>query len=268
MSTHSGPVGLDHYLRRFEQEFPRGDLIRRFVRSVGVDPIFASPVQAALRAPAGSWALHVRLPRTLEDTFGFTRQFVIFCMDVNDLQTRSIEQLKRLISSANPAVTNDFAIIICRDPNATGKIRDWAVERSEGIVVVALTPDEIEALVTDPQLAPQAVPHLLEEAFRSRNLYDERDPVHGNRFFGRAEELRELDRLISHGNRHVGIFGLRRIGKTSLLLELRDRLLKRPDVLPLFVNLEVSSSAPSAAHVAWRIETASQKSSRPGARAG
>jgi serine/threonine-protein kinase len=59
--------------------------------------------------------------------------------------------------------------------------------------------------------------------------------------------------VISHGNRHVGIFGLRRIGKTSLLLELIDRLQKRPDVAPIFVNLEISSSAPSAAHVAWRI---------------
>lgn len=174
-------------------------------------------------------------------------------MDVPDLQTRSIEQLKRLIASANPPVTNDFAILVCRDSDAKGKIRDWAVERSEGIVVVAVTPDDIRSLVSDPEVAPQAIPRLLEEAFRSRNLYDEREPVHGSRFFGRAEELRDLDRLISHGNRHIGIFGLRRIGKTSLLLELRDRLRNRKDVLPIFVNLEISSSAPSAAHVAWRV---------------
>src|SRR5688572_482248 len=174
---------VDH-LARFEQEFPRGDLVRRLVRSAGMDPIFASRVQAAVRAPEGSWVLHVRLPRTLEDSFGFTRQFVIFCTDTRDLQTRSVEQLKRLIASANPAVMNDFAIIVSRDRDAKAKLRDWAVERSEGIVVVAITPDDIEALIADPQRAPQAIPHLLEEAFTSRNLYDERDPVHGNRFFG------------------------------------------------------------------------------------
>jgi hypothetical protein len=253
VQSRAGAADIDFHLGRFEREFPRGDLIRRFVRSVDVDPIFASPAQPALRAPAGSWVLHLRLPRTLEDSFGFTRQFVIYCLDSHDLQTRNVEQLKRLIASANPAVTNDFAIIVSRDPDARAKLRDWAVERSEGIVVVAVTPDEIASLLADPQQAPQAIPHLLEEAFRSRNLFDERDPVHGSRFFGRAEDLRDLDRLISHGNRHIGIFGLRRIGKTSLLLELIDRLRKRPEVLPLFINLEISSSAPSAAHVAWRI---------------
>jgi len=253
MSTHPGTGGIEHHLGRFEQEFPRGGLIRRFVRSVGIDPIFASPVQPVLRAPAGSWVLHVRLPRTLEDTFGFTRQFVIYCLASSDLQTRNVEQLKRLIANANPPVTHDFAIIVSEDLDAKAKLRDWAVERSEGMVVVPVTPCDIEKLLADPQQAPQAIPHLLEEAFHSRNLYDERDPVHGNRFFGRAEDLRELDRLISHGNRHIGIFGLRRIGKTSLLLELIDRLKKRSEVLPLFVNLEISSSAPSAAHVAWRV---------------
>jgi hypothetical protein len=253
MSLRPGITGLEHYLRRFEEEFPQGDLVRRLVRSAGVDPIFAAQVPPAIRAPAGSWVLHVRLPRTLEDSFGFTREFVIFCTDGRDLQTRNVEQLKRLIAAANPAVTNDFAIIITRDRDAKAKLRDWAVERSEGIVVVAVAPDEIAELLADKQHAPQAIPHLLEEAFRSRNLYDEREPVQGNRFFGRTEELRELDRLITSGNRHVGIFGLRRIGKTSLLLELIDRLNKRPEVEPLFVNLEISSSAPSAAHVAWRV---------------
>jgi hypothetical protein len=253
MSVRPGIAGLEGFLRRFEDQFPHGSLVRRLVKSAGVDPIYASEVPPVIRAPTGSWVLHVRLPRTLEDSFGFTRQFVIFCTETRDLQTRNVEQLQRLISAANPAVTNDFAIIFCRDADAKSKLRDWAVERTEGIVVVAVTPEDIEVLLADPQNAPQAIPRLLEEAFKNRNLYDERDPVRGDRFFGRAEELRELDRLISHGNRHIGIFGLRRIGKTSLLLELIDRLKKRPDVVPIFVNLEISSSAPSAAHVAWRL---------------
>lgn len=253
-SSYRGVEGLESHLQRFERNFRDGSLVRRLIRSVGVDPMYAAEVPPSIRgASAGSWVLHVRLPRTLEDSFGFTRQFVVYCTDVRDLQTRTIEQLKRIIASATPAVTNDFAILICRDADARAKLRDWSVERSEGLVVLAVTPDEIEVLLSDASDAWQAIPRLLEEAFRSRNLYDERDPVRGERFFGRAEELRELDRLISHGNRHVGIFGLRRIGKTSLLLELVERLRKRPDVVPIFVNLEISSAAPSAAHVAWRI---------------
>jgi serine/threonine-protein kinase len=253
MSTRAGGSEIGFHLERFEREFPRGDVVRRLIRSLGIDPIFASAVAPSLRAPTGSWSLQVRLPRTLEDSFGFTRPFVIYCLDSRDLQPRNIDQLKRLIANANPSVTNDFALIVSMDPEANTKLRDWAVERADGIVVVAVTPDGIEALLADPAEAPQAIPRLLEQAFHSRNLYDERDPVHGDRFFGRADDLRELDRLISHGNRHIGIFGLRRIGKTSLLLELIDRLRRRAEVLPIFVNLEISSAAPSAAHIAWRL---------------
>jgi hypothetical protein len=253
VTSYRGVEALESHLQRFERNFRDGLLVRRLIRSVGVDPIFAAEVPPAIRAPGGSWVLHVRLPRTLEDSFGFTRQFVVYCTDVLDLQTRTVEQLKRIIAAATPTVANDFAVVICRDPDARTKLRDWAVERTEGIVIVAVTPEDIEVLLADPQNAPLAIPRLLEEAFRSRNLYDERDPVRGERFFGRYEELRELDRLISHGNRHVGVFGLRRIGKTSLLLELVERLRKRHDVIPIFVNLEISSAAPSAAHVAWRI---------------
>ena len=86
--------------------------------------------------------------------------------------------------------------------------------------------------------------------------------VSGDRFFGRTDELRELDRLISQGNRHIGLFGLRRIGKTSLLLELRDRLRLRPEVAPVFLDLELSAPAASAAHVAFRCVRCGGSNSR------
>lgn len=254
MSTrYRGGSGLELHLNRFEEQFRDGRVVMRLIRSAGINPIYAAEAAPAIRAPAGSWVLHVRLPRTLEDSYGFTREFVVYCTDVRDLQTRTIEQLKRIISSAQPPVANDFAIVICRDPDAPTKLRDWAVDRTDGLVVVAATPERIEELLSDASQTMGAIPRLLEEAFQSRNLYDERDPVSGDRFYGRFEELRELDRLISHGTRHIGIFGLRRIGKTSLLLELVERLRMRPQVVPIFVTLEISSAATSAAHVAWRI---------------
>lgn len=252
MSTHRFSSPIELHLERFESQFPFGAIVRSLFRSAGCDPMYAGPAPAVLRAPAGSWVLQVRLTARLEDSYGFTRQFVVYCLDVPDLQTRAVSQLKRLIESADPAVSTDFAMIVSRDLEGREKIRDWSVERSEGFVVLAVHPDEIASLLADGDPG-QALPRLLDVALAARNLYDERDPVYGERFFGRSDELRELDRVISQGNRHVGIFGLRRIGKTSLLLELMHRLRKRPEVTPIFIDLELSSAVKSASHVAHRI---------------
>ena len=243
---------LNHQLSRFEREFPAGENVRRMFRSSGSDPMYAAPAPRVVNPPVNSWVLHVRLRRHLEDTLGFTRQFVVYCQSTPDLQSRSIPQLKRIMESAKQPVATDFAMIVSSDPLGAEKIRDWAVDRSDGIVVLHVDTAELEGLLgaRDPG---DALPALLDRAFSERNLYDDRDPVSGDRFFGRTDELRELDRLISQGNRHIGVFGLRRIGKTSLLLELRDRLRLRPEVAPVLLDLELSSGAGSAAHVAHRL---------------
>lgn len=257
------PRTVNDYLEQFEREFPFGTFVRRLFSGVGAVPIFVAPTPRIVNAAPGSWVLHVRLPPRLEDSFGFTRQFLVFCTNVGDLQTRGITQLKRLIELAEPPVATDFAMLVTADVRAQDKVRDWAVERTDGLVVLAVDRDLLRATL-DREDPADAFPHLLEGALSERNLYDERDPVRGERFFGRAEELRELDRIISQGHSHVGVFGLRRIGKTSLLLELADRLRRRPEIIPIYLDLELSSMVDSAAHVAHRFgdEIALRVSSR------
>src|SRR5437588_13242 len=111
MTSWRGLTGLEQHLYRFEERFQHGTLVRRLFKSAGVDPIYAAEVAPGIRVSAEAWVLHVRLPRTLEASYGFTRQFVVYCTDIRDLQTRTIEELKRLIASANPTVANDFAIV-------------------------------------------------------------------------------------------------------------------------------------------------------------
>lgn len=246
---------LEGHLRRFEEEFAFGPLVRKLFRSAGADPIFAGPAPVGISAPPGSWVLHVRLPPRLEETFGFTREFVVYCLKVDDFQSRTVTQLKRLIESAEHSVANDFAMVVICDPLATEKVRDWAIDRSDGLAVLPVDPRQLDAIIGEGDPG-QALPRLLDRALTERNLYDDRTPVRGEHFFGRGDELRELDRIISQGHRHIGVFGLRRIGKTSLLLELADRLRRRKDVTPVFIDLELSSATDSAAHVAHRIGNA------------
>jgi hypothetical protein len=240
-------LSVQDFLDRFEWDFPYAEDVLKLLRTSDARLTFAAPV--ARDAPPGSWELHVRLPLRLERYFGISKQFVAYCTCVKDLQPRDVARLKRLITSARNTVEQDFALLFSADSAGGEKVRNWGVDRSHGVIVVPVEREQLAALV-GTGMVDNALRDLIGSWVSSYNLYDERGPVTGEQFFGRGDLLRDLDRKLAQGRGHVGIFGLRRIGKTSLLLELNDRLRSRPNVHPVFIDLERSSST---AHVAWRV---------------
>jgi len=141
-------------------------------------------------------------------------------------------------------------MLISADPLAKTKLTEWSAERTAGgITIVPVTKKHLERLLRDPHKA-HVLSRVIEGWVSERNLYDERAPVTGERFHGRAAILRNLDRHLAKGGGDVGLFGLRRIGKTSVLLELAERLRQRDAIIPVFIDLESTSGA---AHAASRI---------------
>jgi len=72
----------------------------------------------------------------------------------------------------------------------------------------------------------------------SRNLYSETSAVSGSNFFGRDKLLLELTANVNEG-RFIGIYGLRKMGKTSLILQLKEERLRNEAVV--YVDLLGSS---------------------------
>jgi hypothetical protein len=88
--------------------------------------------------------------------------------------------------------------------------------------------------------------------FHQENPYDPSRPTKPHMFFGREEEARELiNGMIAPDGHSYALFGGRRFGKTSLLLEIESQILKlavdprltlpyKP--LPVYVNLQYNSA--------------------------
>jgi hypothetical protein len=234
-------------LAKFEADFPFGTEVLTLFRAANAKPIWLSQVRQG--APPRSWAVHVRLPRMLEEHFGMTRQFLAYCAGSDDLRPREATRIQSLIRGAEDPIEPYFAMLATQDPLAEEKIRDWAVEREIGVTIVPITQEALTEVLEDGQEA-LALRKVIEKWISAHDLYDERDPVTGERFYGRAGALRDLERKLAQRRGHVGIFGLRRIGKTSLILELSQRLAKRPAVIPIFVDLEGTEDA---AHATYRL---------------
>ena len=239
----------DHkaFLQRFEGDYPFGADVLELFNSAGARATRLAPVRQG--APNHSWALHVRLPFELEEHFSITRQFLVYCVCTKDLQPRDVNRLPALIRNAADEVEADFSMLVSGDPLAKRKLNEWASERSVGgITIVPLSKERLTQLLKSDR--SNALSHVIEEWISERNLYDERSPVTGERFHGRAAVLRDLDRHLAKGGGDIGLFGLRRIGKTSVLLELADRLRQRDEMVPVFIDLEGTNGA---AHAAYRI---------------
>jgi len=252
----STSAGFKLHLERFEGEHPFGAEVVELFRGAGARPIWVA------RDPLGTarlaWTLHVRLPPALEDHFSITRQLVVYCVGSDDLQSRDARRVQALIRDTEGQAESDFSILISADPLTRTKISDWAIEKElGGITIVPLSLKELGELTAGEKESPDRLREVIGRWISERNLYDERGPVTGERFHGRAHTLRNLDRHLATGGGDIGIFGLRRIGKTSLLHELGDRLKLRDGLEPVFIDLEGNAGGH---HVAHRIGVAVARS--------
>jgi excisionase family DNA binding protein len=94
---------------------------------------------------------------------------------------------------------------------------------------------------------------ILDQWLSRRDLYRFNYPVYGRRFFGRELDLQRLMRDIDDGH-NVGVFGLRKVGKTSLLKQLRE--LRPQDIVVYFDLQGTPPDTQDCAYLYWAIARA------------
>ena len=101
----------------------------------------------------------------------------------------------------------------------------------------------------------QSIQGILARYLGRRDLYGSTQPVSGRRFFGRERLLVQLADAL-HSGQFIGIYGLRKIGKTSLVYQLRDEQLRHDAVAYVDLQASIALSAGSCAPLYWEVERA------------
>ncbi|MFN8503702.1 cold shock domain-containing protein [Kouleothrix sp.] len=98
---------------------------------------------------------------------------------------------------------------------------------------------------------------ILDQWLSRRDLFHYRFPVSGRQFYGRESELQNLMRNIDDGQ-HTGIYGLRKVGKTSLMYQIQE---KRPNDIVVYIDLQkIAGASNDCAYLYWKIARALQES--------
>lgn len=172
----------------------------------------------------------VRFSGAIEAGFGFTREVMIFYSPHNDLQGRSFEVAVRELSRSARSVTPDTFFMWAPDDRLEIKLKDWSTPNRLAIPLRIDADDEL-SLIT-----------LLRNHIYARDLFYLTTPVHGANFFGRRTLLQSL-RDDVFNQRVSGVFGLRKSGKTSILMQLKEEL-REDRVVTVLMDLEAFPSPP------------------------
>jgi hypothetical protein len=179
----------------------------------------------------GGAVILVRFSGAIESAFGFTREAMIVYTPHQDLQVRTFQAARSEMAHLHRAITPDIFFMWAPDARLRTKLDDWSQPANLAIPLDLADDDDPTAFVA-----------LLRDYIYSRDLFYETTPVSGARFFGRKTLLQSLRDDVHH-QRVAGIFGLRKAGKTSILVQLREHL-EAEGVVTVLLDLESFPSPP------------------------
>ena len=231
--TYAGarePVGSS--FQKLQAQWPMWAWLRDRLRSSGLDPTSAR--ELATNDALSSWVILAKPSEHLQQHFDLDAEILILCAPGAVLDPDDIKRVETLFAH-EPRVDPGFALVITADPAAATRLAPVQPDDRQYLCVR----DDAFRTAPDPQAFLLAI---LRDGLGRRRLFDFRLPAGEWQFFGRGKELEALERDVLGGH-CLGVFGLRKVGKTSLLRRLADKFRKGDvrRVVPVEVDLLATS---------------------------
>lgn len=244
------PDHLALQIARIRTQHHRGDLAVQFLGRAGFHIL-----RAELHDQKTSGAdFVVRVDNAeLTESYGIGGTFLVRCMFQGSVTHHDLESLDKKVSElgASGLLDDQVALLVVSSlsHDLERTLYRRIEERRQGIpAIVPLPQSAIEAL-------HESLPTLrrvLDQWMYRRDLFALNSPVVGRKFFGRGKPLAEVREAIASGV-PLGVFGLRKVGKTSLLKETERRLSDSGDVVAYIDLLRVPADVVNTRWLYWKI---------------
>lgn len=176
------------------------------------------------------FVVYARGSKRLQSILGAEREVLILGNVYADQQVRSVQFARRIIDESDGRLETTLCVIVHQDPRGNAKLKRWG--RENGLAVIPV--------YTSSGVLPreQALERLLSYEFFTQDPFDITGPVANDaQFFGRRSEAQELARKLQSG--HIrACFGIRKIGKTSILHRVLAELKDNYDAVTIFIDCQ------------------------------
>lgn len=168
--------------------------------------------------------------KRLQSILGAEREILILGNTYSDQQVRSVRFARQIIEESGGRLEPTLCVIVHQDPRGNAKLKRWG--RESGLAVIPV--------FTSSGVLPreQEMERLLSYEFFTQDPFDVTGPVANDaQFFGRRGEAQELARKLQSG--HIrACFGIRKIGKTSILHRVLAELKNNYDAVTVFIDCQ------------------------------
>jgi hypothetical protein len=164
-----------------------------------------------LRTPApGCWLLQIRLPENLRELYG-TASEILLLATAEEIRGEDLEKAREELRRREYDLDLDLLLVVDGHPRLEERLAR----------IYQLWGQWVPWSPLDKAFAPLAEifkPHL-----SPYDIFEAQDPVRGRQMIGRGAFITEVSRHLQRG-KSLGIFGLRKVGKTTLVRAVTDKL--------------------------------------------
>lgn len=190
-----------------------------------------------------SAAFFLRAEPVIAEFLAIERELLLLYSPHRDFQARTLKLHDKLLAQSRERLDPSGSVIVSEAADAKTKLGDMMAKNAERAPIVVFTTSDLAAIKDVGGLRA----HFAKQFYR-RDVFGYESPLNRDTmFFGRQEVVtRILDRFRS--NQNSGLFGLRRIGKTSVLLAVQRRCTQDKIGRALYIDL----SNPGRWKLRWR----------------
>lgn len=228
----------------------RGNIAYEFIQKAGFKILRAKLLDQ--HTVGADFVVEVDRPELLE-SYGIAGGLLIRCFFKSEISRADIEGIDQIakIEGGSGLVDEQVAIVIVSSLPET--LQSTLFRRIEdrtrsAPAIVPLTQSELETSAD----AMSILRTVLDQWLYRRDLFALNSPVSGRKFFGREKPLAEIRDAIASGTA-AGIFGLRKVGKTSILKEVERRGIEAGDIVLYIDLLRVPADVSDTRWLYWKL---------------
>jgi cold shock CspA family protein len=230
----------------------RGSLAVRFLKSLKFEIVRARLLDQTTEG--AEFVVQIRDPE-LQEGYGLAGHFVVRCMfkaTVTLADLAAFDQSVAAWARSGLADEQVALLLVSSLPEDLERILSTRIEDRKRMLP-AVVPFS-QAQIENPNESRGILRGVLDRWLYRRDLFAGNNPVVGRRFFGRGKPLAELREAISTSS-PTGIFGLRKVGKTSLLQETQRRSSEAGDIVAFIDLSRVPADITDTDWLYWRLAT-------------
>ncbi|WP_400563941.1 hypothetical protein ACFELC_19225 [Pseudomonas aeruginosa] len=236
-------------IARLRGQHHRGNLAFNFFSGEGFKIIDVEPLDAVT---LGADIVVGVLDKEIIESFGVEASILVRVYFKSQVSLADVEDLTEKIATTAASRGTDEQLCMIVTASVAEDLKKVLFSRIENKnklypAIIPLSQEEIET-----GDAHATLNEVFGQWLYRRDLFSVNFPVVGRKFFGRNRDLDELKHSISDSI-PVGLFGLRKVGKTSLLKELSRRGRDNGDLYVYVDLLRVPGDVKDFSWIYWRL---------------